>query len=377
MIIPTHQRRELVRRAVASALAQTLTDFELLVIDDGSTDGTREALAGVDERIRYRWQENLGPAVARNLGLRMASAPIVAFLDSDDLWLPDHLETVTGALARHPEAVLTCTCPRKIIAGRQRPERARLVDPLPDTFFQQLAGFISCTAVRREPLLEIGGFDERLVVADDTDLFARLSLRGPFSLVRRRTVIKQRSSDSWGEEGRRRAAAMDDFDARVKSQIGEIEAIGGAAAASLAARGRAMLTLNAAIRAVAERDQERLSVALRDACGLDPELSRRPEITFVRIRASLPRVHEPEERLRAFAGMAEAWPERDSPTAITLRGAALMLAVRCGQLRRALGIARDWPARGTPAAIGASAVPALRWGQRRLARCGRNRAPRR
>src|SRR5438132_3254976 len=98
VIVPTFQRREYVVRAVGSVLAQTYEDFELIVVDDGSTDGTGEALAGLDGRLRYLWQENRGTGAARNTGLRLARGEIVAFLDSDNRWLPHHLGIVTEVL---------------------------------------------------------------------------------------------------------------------------------------------------------------------------------------------------------------------------------------------------------------------------------------
>jgi len=91
VILPTFQRRELVRRSVASALAQTVREIEVIVVDDGSTDGTEEILSGPDERLKYFAQAHRGVAAARNLGIRYARAPIVAFLDADEIWLPEHL----------------------------------------------------------------------------------------------------------------------------------------------------------------------------------------------------------------------------------------------------------------------------------------------
>ena len=117
VIIPTYQRREYVARAVRSVLVQTFSDFELIVIDDGSTDGTDEALTGLDSRLRYQWQENGGPGAARNAGIALARGEIVAFLDSDNRWLPRHLAIVTDVLERHPEAVLVSATSRPADAG--------------------------------------------------------------------------------------------------------------------------------------------------------------------------------------------------------------------------------------------------------------------
>lgn len=92
VIIPTYNRREYVQEAIDSALAQTFTDYEIIVIDDGSTDGTSEALqARYGNRIHYEWQENQGESVARNRGIELARGEYIAFLDSDDLWHPEKL----------------------------------------------------------------------------------------------------------------------------------------------------------------------------------------------------------------------------------------------------------------------------------------------
>src|SRR5271166_3123369 len=88
VIIPTYNRRPMVREAVASVLAQRDADFELMVVDDGSTDGTYEMLADLD-RVTVERSARRGPAAARNRGVALASAPLIAFLDSDDLWAPD------------------------------------------------------------------------------------------------------------------------------------------------------------------------------------------------------------------------------------------------------------------------------------------------
>src|SRR5215213_5732646 len=89
VILPTYERREVVGDAIRSVLAQSFSDFELIVVDDGSTDGTDKSLPRPDPRVRYVWQANAGVAAARNRGLELARAPIAAFIDSDDVWLPD------------------------------------------------------------------------------------------------------------------------------------------------------------------------------------------------------------------------------------------------------------------------------------------------
>ncbi len=104
VIIPTYNRAQMVCEAVDSVLAQTLKDVEIIVVDDGSDDGTGEVLQErYGERIRYFYQENQGRSVARNRGVRASSGPYLLFLDSDDLLLPDALRQQTEFLDAHPE----------------------------------------------------------------------------------------------------------------------------------------------------------------------------------------------------------------------------------------------------------------------------------
>ena len=166
VIIPTYQRGELLRDAIASVEAQTYRDFELIVIDDGSTDGTGEILESLDTRglrFHYRWRPNRGVAAARNVGLELARGEIIAFLDSDDLWLTDHLDVVVEVFRRQPEAVLVSTCPEFILAGRQQSADAALMDYRSAGLLGAgRVGFPSCIAVRAEAIRQAGGFDERL-----------------------------------------------------------------------------------------------------------------------------------------------------------------------------------------------------------------------
>lgn len=110
IILPTYNRRNTLLRAVRSVQAQSYTDWELLVIDDGSTDGSKELLATLDEpRLRVIVQANAGAATARNLGLRESRGRYISFLDSDDEWLPHFLALSCGFLDRHPQEAWVAT----------------------------------------------------------------------------------------------------------------------------------------------------------------------------------------------------------------------------------------------------------------------------
>jgi GT2 family glycosyltransferase len=344
IVVPTYQRRALVRRAVASVLAQTRAQFEVIVVDDGSTDGTREALADLDERVRCVWQPNRGVAAARNVGIGLARAPIVAFLDSDNTWLPDHLETITAVLERFPRAVLVSTCPRGVIAGRDAVERARLVEVLPDAVGQ--VGFISGVAVRRAALEAVGRFDERLRVGEDRDLWLQLSLRGPFALLRRRTIVRQSTRGSLWEWGLRSGAYLDAFELSTRRAIRALEGLGTAPARDLLDRMQGRLHFVAALRALVDQDDPRVREALREACRLMPGLSDRPShvlraITMVPAGA-------PAERARHVTAFATHWPDPRADAALLLRGWAVLVALRLGRPRQAAALLRDWPLAATP-----------------------------
>jgi GT2 family glycosyltransferase len=180
-----------VRSAIGSVLAQTNPDLELIVVDDGSTDGTAEAVAGVDDpRVRYVAQANRGPAAARNTGIAQARGEYVAFLDSDDLFLPSYLERSEAALRAVPGAGfaytdayvfddLTGKVRRRSAMARNRPPDPPPADPR--AFLLELLGrnfiYVAVT-LPREVLDRLGGFDESLKGPEDYELWLRILIHG-------------------------------------------------------------------------------------------------------------------------------------------------------------------------------------------------------
>ena len=209
VVIPVRDHPAYLAASLASVFAQPWDDCEVIVVDDGSTDGTGDALAGVDPRLRYHWQPNKGVGAARNAGIGLARGGIVAFLDSDNRWLPQHLAVVTEALEHHPQAVLASTCFRFQIRGDEPPAAAAVVDLLPRLVLSNPVGFVSCIAVRRWTLDAVGGFDERLTVWEDSDLWLRLAVHGPFCLVRCRTLIHQSTRGGLKDRGLRSGEYLD------------------------------------------------------------------------------------------------------------------------------------------------------------------------
>ena len=196
VVIPTYNRLPYVGEAVESVLAQTLRDLEVIVVDDGSTDDTADGLRQrFGARIRIeRFVQNVGRSAARNHGWSVAESDFVAFLDSDDLWLPRKLELQLPFFAR-PEVVLVHGWLGKIDAdGTPLPEDSAERE---QSFRRALARgydyagmtetwcmmYTSTVVVRRELLARTGGYDPALSDFEDWDLFWRIALEGAVATV--------------------------------------------------------------------------------------------------------------------------------------------------------------------------------------------------
>ena len=184
VVIPTYKRAGLVVRAIESVLQQTFCDFELIVVDDASPDDTPQRVATIaDQRVRLvRLAKNGGQARASNVGIAQARGEYVAFLDDDDEWLPNKLELQMARLGQDGDASAAyCRVYRQTPEGLQPPEprssfwEGDITDGL---FTQDVAMTPSAYIVKRSALLEVGGFDETLVAAQDMDLWLRLSQAG-------------------------------------------------------------------------------------------------------------------------------------------------------------------------------------------------------
>jgi glycosyltransferase involved in cell wall biosynthesis len=179
VVIPAFNRPVPVRRAIESVLAQTCQDLEIIVVDDGSTDATAEAVEAVaDRRITLiRHERNRGGSAARNTGIRASSAPFVAFLDSDDEWLPSKLERQLEVFERSSEMLaLVYTGAERVFADGSvsRHTARRRVDLTRALLTENVVGETSVGMVRRNALDAIGGFDESLPSCQDLDLWLRI-----------------------------------------------------------------------------------------------------------------------------------------------------------------------------------------------------------
>lgn len=189
VIIPTFHRPAPLARALDSVLAQTWTDFNVFVVDDGPDDAAESVVRRVDDpRLHYlRHEASRGAGAARNTGLRQATGEFVAFLDDDDTWLPPRLERQLDRFAGRDERLAVVWCSsvkvsdisgRVISENRAGPLLEGHVDFLRSTRFGT-----SVPLIRRSALVAVGGFDERLPGAQDRDLWIRLALRFGFDFV--------------------------------------------------------------------------------------------------------------------------------------------------------------------------------------------------
>jgi glycosyltransferase involved in cell wall biosynthesis len=194
VIIPTYNRADLVQQALASVKAQTYRDFEIVVVDDGGTDGTFEVLSAWREIRVLRHAGRRGVSAARNTGIIAARGEWLAFLDSDDLWLPDKLARQISLLEGQPELLVCQTGETWVRRGVRvnKPLSHRQVGG--KIFLPSLARcMISPSAVilHRRLISDHGGFDETLPAAEDYDLWLRLTWRYEVGLVDEPLVIKR------------------------------------------------------------------------------------------------------------------------------------------------------------------------------------------
>lgn len=178
VVIPAFEPGPRLQRALNSVLAQTISDWDAVVIDDGSTEDLRW-VASVDPRIRYVRQDNAGVSVARNCAVTMTEAPLVAFLDQDDEWLPRKLERQLSLLEQRPDVSL-CDTGFAIVsaAGSRISGGYSRYGPGYHGLLSGGAIGMSTVVVRRDALLAVGGFNRLYRVMQDHDVYLRLAEAG-------------------------------------------------------------------------------------------------------------------------------------------------------------------------------------------------------
>ncbi len=191
VVIPAYNAEQFIREALDSVLAQTYRDFEVLVVDDGSTDSTREIVASYGEPVRCIEQANAGPSAARNRGVREARGELIAFLDADDLWMPEKLAEQAPLFdAEGRVGLVYCQAERIGADGRilTTPDRPKPEGKVFEDFLRRNHCPTSGAVVRRECFAQCGGFREDMSQAEDWHLWLRIARRYEFRAVQRPLV---------------------------------------------------------------------------------------------------------------------------------------------------------------------------------------------
>lgn len=204
VVIPTYNRAHFIGEALASVMAQTRPVHEIIVVDDGSTDGTRAVVENFPGPVRYVPQPNSGPSVARNRGVKEAKGDLVAFLDSDDLWVPEKIAIQVGFMEANPELEFVFglmvnfdgknpdSAPeiKSQAIHKHLIENSACLDELADCLVLENVIPTSSVLFRRSSSLKIGEFDRELGQAEDLDYWFRAATRCRCGFVN--TVVEKR-----------------------------------------------------------------------------------------------------------------------------------------------------------------------------------------
>ena len=209
VIIPTYNRAPYVVKAVESVLSQTFKDFELIVVDDGSTDGTRTALDSYAGRIKYVYQNNSGVSAARNAGISMATGKWVAFLDSDDEWAHNFLETQMQAISQNQDICMQISdcryCDQTGEKNSYFQSNGALSAFNGSSYFRPKEPFkfllrhlswqIGSVIIRKDIIEQAGTFDTNFSIGEDQDFLARAALHGSVGLLRDKLMTAYRRNE--------------------------------------------------------------------------------------------------------------------------------------------------------------------------------------
>ncbi len=193
VIIPTYNRAWVISAAIDSVLSQDYPNFELIVIDDGSTDNTRAVLNNYDEKINIIYQENRGVSAARNAGILQSNGEYIAFLDSDDLWEDKKLSCQINFFIENPDALICQTEEIWVRNGKRVNPKVKHKKPSGMIYEQSLHLCLvspSAVMIKRRLFDQVGLFDENLLSCEDYDLWLRISIKNPIYLTPEPLVIK-------------------------------------------------------------------------------------------------------------------------------------------------------------------------------------------
>ena len=197
VVIPTYNRHILLKRAINSLLTQTYLVNEIIVVDDGSTDNTKQIIKDFPN-ITYIYQENRGVSTARNVGIQRAKNEWIAFLDSDDAWHKEKLEKQIAFHQNNPDILMSYTAEKWIRNGKvvKIPKKYKKIGK--DAFVENLSycNIAPSSVVLHRSLLEkIGFFDESLEVCEDYDLWLRITLEDEVGLLNEQLIMKYAGHD--------------------------------------------------------------------------------------------------------------------------------------------------------------------------------------
>ena len=207
VIVPSYNSRAFVTAAVDSVLSQSYPNVELIVVDDGSTDDTKQVLENYGDKIRYLFKTNGGVSLARNFGIEQARGEYVAFLDADDSWLPEKLEKQIEAINSSPNAGAAHTSfylgnQNLEIVGKRKPLRS-IRNVLEDLFFVgNVIGTPSSVVAKKSIFEEIGGFDPELSQCADWDMWIKLALKTDFAFVDEPLIIYRQHDGNMSKNAR-------------------------------------------------------------------------------------------------------------------------------------------------------------------------------
>ena len=204
VIIPLYNKQEYILATLNSVLEQKFQDFEVIIIDDGTTDQSVDLVKGLgNAKIQLLQQKNQGVSVARNNGIAAAKGNYMALLDADDIWLPNHLESLYKLIHQFPEAGLFCsryaikysaTYTKDIIFSQPIPEGMSIIkDYFASSLINPIA-WTSAVAFKKVDFLAIGSFDPQLNTAEDMDLFIRFVINHPVAFSNDTTMVYSKNT---------------------------------------------------------------------------------------------------------------------------------------------------------------------------------------
>lgn len=284
VVIPTYNRARYLAEAIESLLGQTYTDFEVIVVDDGSTDETPDVAARYSSEVRYVRQSNSERGAARNHGLRLARGEYVAFLDSDDFWKPDKLERDLDFLRDRPDVGLVYA-DVVLVDEKGRPLRTRRLPHLDGWVTTRLLreNFITLSSVlaRTAAVRDAGGFREEreLSGSEDWELWVRLSTRSKFAHLSVPTCCYRVHSDN----------SMGDAESMERSMNRALEVIDSSTSLAPAhrrvfPRARSMVALISGINHCCAGNLARARARLLEAVRHSPRILLDPRFAYTLVR---------------------------------------------------------------------------------------------